>query len=419
MTVLDDDRLAALLTSAGDAFEVPASGMDDILARASGRVTGPDPQVGEGEGEGEGDGTAGGVERTGDAPGRVRRLVTLVARHRVVAAAACVAALLVAAGAIGALAGRTSPRTVTATLPARSPAGPRGAATTTTLPATARAPHAASGAPAAPTFGSRQLGSDGVQNAAGSSRPGSGTATTSPTVPVLPKGAVGQSAKIEQSGSLTLRVGRGRLDHAMAQLTAVATANGGFVASSETQSGAGSGAAPSGSVTLQVPVGDFGAALSQAQALGTTSSLSTKATDVTGQSVDLQARIAALEASRQQYLTILAKATTVGDVLAVQEQIDGIQTQIEQLQGQLQVLDGETTYSTLNVTVSEGTPPPAPTPGAESGLTRAWHDSVSGFVAGVEGLVRVAGPLLFALLCLGVLVVGGRALWRRWQRRRL
>ena len=71
---------------------------------------------------------------------------------------------------------------------------------------------------------------------------------------------------------------------------------------------------------------------------GKTTKLTTKATDVTGQYVDLQSRIAALEASRQQYLTIMAKATTVGDVLAVQAQLDTIQSQIEQLQGQLQVL---------------------------------------------------------------------------------
>ena len=230
---------------------------------------------------------------------------------------------------------------------------------------------------------------------------------------------MGQSAKIEQTGTLGLTVGRGRLDPTMTELSSLAGAFGGFVANSQTQSGAGTGGTPYGSITLQVPVDNFSAVLKQAQALGKTSSLTTKATDVTGQYVDLQARITALEASRQQYLSILAKATTVGDVLAVQEQLDGIQSQIEQLQGQLQVLTGETSYSTLTVTLSEGTPPPRPAPVPESGLVRAWHNSIGGFVAGVEGVVRLAGPVLFALLCLGVLLVGGRTLWRRYQRHRL
>ena len=55
----------------------------------------------------------------------------------------------------------------------------------------------------------------------------------------------------------------------------------------------------------------------------------------------------------------------------------------------------------------------------ESGLDRAWHGSVHGFVAGVEGLIRIAGPVLFALLCLAAALLGGRLLWRRLQRHNL
>ena len=82
---------------------------------------------------------------------------------------------------------------------------------------------------------------------------------------------MGQSAKIEQTGSLGLTVGRGDLDRTMTQLTALAGAYGGFVANSQTQSGAGTGGAPSGSITLQVPVDNFATVLKQAQALGKTS----------------------------------------------------------------------------------------------------------------------------------------------------
>jgi hypothetical protein len=176
---------------------------------------------------------------------------------------------------------------------------------------------------------------------------------------------------------------------------------------------------PVGSVTLQVPVGNFTAMLAQAQKVGRTTGLTTNATDVTGQYVDLQSRIAALQASRQQYLTILTKANTVGDVLAVQSQVDTIQSQIEQLQGQLQVLTSQTSYSKLTVDVGEGAVP-APTPPApEPGVVRAWHESLGGFVTGVDGLIRIAGPLLFALVCAAVAILGGRALWRRLQRHRL
>jgi hypothetical protein len=245
------------------------------------------------------------------------------------------------------------------------------------------------------------------------------TSPATPTAPALPSGAVGQPAKIEQTGTLGLSVGRNDLGPTMTRLATLAGSYGGFVANSQTQTGAGGSGAPYGTVTLQVPVDNFSAVLKRAQSLGKTANLTTKATDVTSQYVDLNARIQALQDSRQQYLTILAKATTIGDILSVQEQVDTIQQQIEQLQGQLNVLTGETSYSTLTVNVNEGSPPPRPVPLPESGMVRAWHDGIGGFVAGVEGLVRVAGPVLFALLILGVALTGGRALWRRYQRHRI
>jgi len=416
MTMLDDDRLASLLARAGAALEVPATGADDIVARATGRIPGtggtgvPGAAAGASGSEPDArDGAALGPVRAGG--GRVHRLVAHARRHRVLSVAACIVVALVIAGGVGALVRAASGPTLTSGLPRTGPLTPLHQPTTTVAPNP--------GAAAAPQLKGSATPSSGTAGATqGTASTPSITTPSVPTTPSLPGGAVGQSAKIEQTGTLGLTVGRGRLDPTMTQLTSLAGAFGGFVANSQTQSGAGTGGSPSGSITLQVPVDSFPAVLKQAQALGKTSSLTTKATDVTGQYVDLQARITALEASRQQYLTILAKATTVGDVLAVQEQLDGIQSQIEQLQGQLQVLTSETSYSTLTVTVSEGTPP-RPVPLPESGLVRAWHDSIGGFVAGVEGVVRVAGPVLFALLCLGVLLVGGRVLWRRYQRHRL
>jgi hypothetical protein len=309
----------------------------------------------------------------------------------------------------------------------RSPSAP------TSTSSLAKTPHPPSAAGPSttttfPAFSPANPGAPSPNRAAPAPTAGSGStpgglkaqgATSNATAPGLPNGAVGQSAKIEQTGSLGLQVGRGALSKTMKELGNLATAFGGFVANSQTQAGAGTGGAPYGTVTLQVPVQNFSAALKQAQALGKTTSLSTRATDVTGQYVDLQSRIAALDASRQQYLTIMAKATTVGDVLAVQAQLDTIQSQLEQLQGQLNVLTSETSYSTLTITASEGTPPPRPAPLPGSGLVRAWHDSVGGFVGDLDGLIRVTGPALFTLLCLALLALGGRALWRRYQRHNL
>jgi hypothetical protein len=316
--------------------------------------------------------------------------------------------LLLVAGTLGAL--RTS--SPSAPSSQRSAIGVTHGVATTTVPPS-------EGAGSAPSFGATVPSPAQSANGGAATATGGTTGSAPDAAPALPNDAVGQSAKIEQTGTLGLTVRRGGLAHAMAALSLVASANGGFVASSQTESGALAAGVPSGTITLQVPVATFSTALRQAQSLGRTSDLTTRATDVSGQYVDLTARIAALEASRQQYLTIMAKATSVGDVLAVQSQLDSIQSQIEQLQGQLQVLTSETAYSTLTIQVSEGHSAGPPPPGPQSGLSRAWHDSVSGFVDGVEGVIRAAGPVLFALLCLAVLLVGGRALWRRYQRHNL
>ncbi len=406
MTMLDDDRLALLFARAGTAFAVPLTGPDDILARAGGRL----PMAADGDAP-DGADDADHADRRDDATvvlpetsakGRLRRGAAVAGRHRVRTVAACIVVALVLAGAIGAsLRGPAHP-TTTAAPPRTNVAVPRHAPS----PTTSAPGRSAGGTPA-------QSGNafDVAPGPAGGGKP-------QDTTPTLPSGAVGQPAKIEQTGSLSLTVGRGDLGRTVTQLTNLAGAYGGFVASSQTQSGAG-GATPSGSVTLQVPVDDFAAVLARAEALGRTSDVTTSATDVTGQYVDLQSRLTALEDSRQQYLTILAKATTVGDILSVQEQLDTVQQQIEQLEGQLQMLASQTSFSKLAVTVSEGSPPARPSPLPESGLVRAWHASIGGFVTGVEGVIRLAGPLLFALLLLGVVLTGGRALWRRHQRHNL
>ena len=206
----------------------------------------------------------------------------------------------------------------------------------------------------------------------------------------------------------------------LAKLTALASGAGGFVASTQAQTGSeGSTSPSSGTIVLQVPQPAFGTVVAQVQQVGHATSVTTTSSNVTGQYVDLQARITALEASRQQYLTIMAQATSIGDILAVQSQLDAIQSQIEQLQGQLSVLDNQTTYGSLTVNLNEpGRRPVLPVQPA-TGLRKAWDDGIGGFVSGFEWLIRIAGTTLFVLLCLAALLLLVRWGWRATRRRML
>jgi hypothetical protein len=393
MTMLDDDLLASLLTEAARSFDLPADGPAAIIARARGGDDDPSDHVS-------------GLAAVHISP--LRRVAGVGKRHRLATVAACVVALLVALAAVGALT-RPASRHSTSSQAHPRTHGPAGARLASPQPP----PQYKTAGPASASS-TNGAGNGGPLSA--HANPGT-TSAGAPYSPQLPSAAVGRSSRIEQTGTLALTVRRGQVNRTVSALTALAGAHGGFVANSQTQSGANG--APYGNVTLEVPVDSFAAVLKQAETLGRPSGVSTKATDVTGQYVDLQARIAALQSSRQQYLSIMARATTIGEVLSVQEQIDNIQSQMEQLQGQLQVLTNETSYSTLTATVNQASPPAPPSPVPESGLVQAWHQSLGGFVDGVDGVVRLAGPALFALACLAGVLVGGRVLWRRYRRHSL
>ena len=422
MPTLDDEFLVTLLHEVGDSFTIPPAGPTAILGRVH---RDDDERAGRRRG-------AGGVGRVGEAvegadPGEpapslartARRTVRSTVRsHKILTAAAAVLVLLVAAGGAVVL-GSGAPK-----------ANSFGNAAPPTASPTTTSPRAGFGVAHTPA-GTKAAGSTSAGSGAAVSAPSLATPTTSSagttSKSALPQSAavpgadsIGQPARIEQTGSLDLSVARGAVSATVDRLDALAGANNGFVATSQTHSGT-SGGAPSGTVTLEVPVASFSAVLEGAESLGKVSQLTTNATDVTAQYVDLQSQITALEASRQQYLTIMTRASSIGDVLAVQAQLDSLQSQIQQLQGQLAVLGSETDYSKLTIGVSETAAPPHHRAAAAppSGLAKAWHDSVHGFVAGAEGLIRIAGPALFALLCLGAALLWGQLFWRRLQRRNL
>lgn len=227
------------------------------------------------------------------------------------------------------------------------------------------------------------------------------------------------SPKIESTGSVDLTVKKGQVNSSLSKLGGLATGDGGFVLSTQANARShANGSFSSGTIVLEVPQHDFTKFVSQVQRVGHETSILTSSSDVTSQYVNLQARISALNASRQQYLAIMARATSISGILAVQNQLDAIQSQIEQYQGQLNVLNHATTFATLTVALSQSGAP-AHVTHHRSGLSKAWHDGVGGFIGGFEWLIRLAGPVLFAVLFLGFLLVAGRWTRRTVRRRRI
>jgi len=206
------------------------------------------------------------------------------------------------------------------------------------------------------------------------------------------------TSRVEKTGELDLQVPKGQVSATLSKLSDIATFVRGYVSDSSTQE---SGSAPSGEVTLRVPVNRFEQAVHDARTITGTKvlSLQTSGVDVTSKYVDLQARIKALKATRSTFLTILSKATTIGEILSVQQRVDDVQTQIEQLQGQLRVLASTTSMSTLTVTVDQKLAAIAPRKQHhDNGFVKAVKLSVSRFVRGNEAIVGIIGPIVLVLL---------------------
>lgn len=134
---------------------------------------------------------------------------------------------------------------------------------------------------------------------------------------------------------------------ALARVRAIAQDLEGYVGGS--QAGTRDEAA---TLTLRIPADRFEDALARLHELdGDVVLEATNEQDVTSTVVDLEARIANLQASETQYRTLLSKAVKIEDILAVQTRLDDVRGQIEQLQAQHKELSGLADLSTLNVTL--------------------------------------------------------------------
>jgi hypothetical protein len=106
-------------------------------------------------------------------------------------------------------------------------------------------------------------------------------------------------------------------------------------------------------------------------------------------------------AVQRVYLRLLGRARSIGDVIAVQNQLQQVQSNIERLQGQVNHLEDQSSFSTIVLDLTE----PGAGGAAQRGrLERAWATAVS-------GLGVMAAAALVALVWLTpVAVLAGLAM---------
>ena len=122
---------------------------------------------------------------------------------------------------------------------------------------------------------------------------------------------------------------------------------GGYISASDQ---ANDGDRTIASVTYRFPSARWEDAQAAIRAIATkVVSAKTGSSEVTGQVLDLDARIANLKATEQALQAIMAKATKISDILEVQNQLTGVQGQIEQLSTAEAHLRDQAALATLTV----------------------------------------------------------------------
>src|SRR5207245_330922 len=99
------------------------------------------------------------------------------------------------------------------------------------------------------------------------------------------------------------------------------------------------------------------------------------------------ARLANEEAQRNAMIALLAKAQSVSDIIAVQNQLGQITGQIEQLKGQIQYIDHNVAFSTITVQITEAGAPVTTAPSDNWGFVSALSDAAHNFVTTINYLI--------------------------------
>lgn len=234
------------------------------------------------------------------------------------------------------------------------------------------------------------------------------------------RGAVPLSAgsDIIYTASLTVRA----RDVAQADSRAqqIVTDVGGYVSSETTSIDPSHPARSTASLELKIPVSAYPAALDKlGTELGTRMSLRQQAQDVTETVADTRSRVMSAEAAIAQLRMLLRRASSIADLLNIQEQISQQESSLESLQAQQRALDRETTYATVSLQITAHP--------AQSAKPKR-HSHHAGFIGGLKtgwralrefgnGLLTVLGAAIpFAALIAVAAYLAYR--YRRWLFRR-
>ncbi|MGH2827015.1 MAG: DUF4349 domain-containing protein [Actinomycetota bacterium] len=259
--------------------------------------------------------------------------------------------------------------------------------------------------------GSDQFAMDLEQSSSGLSEPAPGGLGSIGQIDLTQADSVFGSPKVIKNGQVELEVERGAFQDGVDEVIDLAVRLGGIVkATAIDDSGA-----RRGNVVVRIPSSRFEDALTQLTDIGNIESQYVDTQDVTDEFVDLQSRIRNARTAERVLLNLMGEATTIGDTIKVQNQLERVQENIERMRGRLRVLNDQTSFSTLSVDVVEaGVAPPAEEKAGTLG--KAWADAVDGFMGVISAVIVASGVILPVAIMALIVALLVRRLRPRFER---
>ena len=198
------------------------------------------------------------------------------------------------------------------------------------------------------------------------------------------------------------------------QVRVIAASVHGDVASDDRALG---GTNPSATLTIEVPPAALPSVLSRVSALGTERSRTMSTRDVTAQVVDVNSRVKSAQDSIDQLRLLFQRATKLGDIIALENELTEREANLESLQAQQRTLSAQTALAEVTVnltTAGPATAPPKPKHhnGVGGALWRGWHNFAASVAATTRGLALV-GPFVALVL---LVAAAALAVLRRHRR---
>jgi hypothetical protein len=215
---------------------------------------------------------------------------------------------------------------------------------------------------------------------------------------------------IVRNGDISLVVDD--VTQAMQAITQLATGYDGYVVSSSVN---GEEDDMRGWIAIRVPDDKFEPALAKIRGLAVrVESESTNSQDVTEEYIDLEARLANAEATEQEFLVLLDKATDVEDILKIYDSLSRVRQEIEQIKGRMQYLERTSSMSLISVYLRPEFTDKPPVPPGWNAL-QIFKSAARGLVITGQVLGTIAIWLLIFIPIWGTVL--GIILWRRHKRK--